>query len=152
MIKMSQENNTTFGKDIAYSFNNDGTIDLEIDDSGDIKLVGGDINDSYNIRRENAIQQIKLRLLTRKNSLLDENGNAINFGSDLHSTAGEKDNNLSKLAVRAYVINCIQDYVWIEAISKIDVDFPEPGIASVTIGIKLIDDSQLIEVTTGLGG
>ena len=136
----------TYGVDMRYDFNDDGTVDILIDESGDIRLVGGDVNQSIEVRRQNAIQQIILRLLTRGQSLVDENGNAVNFGSDLHSLTGAKGNDLNKLAVRAYVISCLQDYAWIEAISRIDVEF------SITLGIKLIDDSQIIEEIINLGG
>ena len=141
-----------YGKDMRYDFKNDGTVDLLIDESGDIRLVGGTISEIIEVRRQNAIQQVILRLLTRKDSLLDEDGNAISFGSDLHSLVGEKATDLNKLAVRAYVVSCLRDYAWLEMITRIDVDFPTPGVIKITLGIKLIDDSQIIEEIITLGG
>lgn len=142
----------TYGIDMRYDFKSDGTVDLLIDESGDIRLVGGTVAELIEVRRQNAIQQIVLRLLTRKNSLLDENGNAISFGSELHSLAGAKNTNLNKLVIRAYVMSCLQDYAWLEMITRIDVEFPTAGVVQITLGIKLIDDSEIIEEIITLGG
>lgn len=142
----------TYGIDMRYDFKSDGTVDLMIDESGDIRLVGGTVAELIEVRRQNAIQQIVLRLLTRKDSLLDENGNAISFGSELDGMAGSKSTNLNKLVVRAYVMSCLQDYAWLEMITRIDVDFPKTGLVTIILGIKLIDDSEIIEETIQLGG
>lgn len=142
----------TYGIDMRYNFKSDGTVDLMIDESGDIRLVGGDLTEVIEVRRQNAIQQVVLRLLTRKDSLLDENGNAISFGSELGSLVGNKNTNLNRLAVRAYVMSCLQDYAWLEMITRIDVDFPTTGVINIILGIKLIDDSEIIEETIQLGG
>lgn len=140
-----------YGKDMRYDFKRDGIVDLMIDESGDIQLVGGTMEEVIEVRRQNAIQQIFLRLLTAKDSLLDEKGNAISFGSDLHSLGGDKATDLNKLAVRAYVISCLKDFVWLELITRIDVEFPTPGVVQIILGIKLIGDSQIIEETINLG-
>lgn len=142
----------TYGIDMRYDFRNDGTVDLLIDESGDIRLVGGTVTELIEVRRQNAIQQIILRLLTPKDFLSDEKRNVFPFGSDLHSLVGNKDTDLNKLAVRAYVISCLQDYVWLEMITRIDVEFLTSGVLQITLGIKLIDDSEIIEEIITLGG
>ena len=104
------ENNRTYGIDIAYDFKNDGTVDIAIDDSGDIALVGGTAVDTKELRRKNAIQQVILRILTRNQSLLNEEGKRIEFGSALHTLKGAKNSEINQLAVKAYIISCLQDY------------------------------------------
>ena len=148
---MSNENRT-YGIDIGFNFKNDGTVDLAVDESGDILLIGGSQSDTRELRRKNAIQQIKLRILTNNNSLLDENGRTIEYGSDLYSLRGAKDTELNRLAVKAYIISCLKDYVWIEAITKIEVEIPTTGVIAVQLGIKLIDDNEVIEETISIGG
>ena len=146
------ENDRTYGIDIGYNFKDDGTVDLAVDESGDILLVGGTPGETREIRRKNAIQQIKLRILTNRKTLVDENGRSVEFGSDLYTLSGAKNNDLNKLAVKAYVISCLKDYAWIEAITKIDVDIPETGTVTVQLGIKLIDDNEIIEETINVSG
>ena len=140
-----------YGIDMQYDINLDGTVDILIDETGDIRLVGGTITDVFEQRRKNAIQQIVLRILTPFGSLLDEEGNPVGFGSDLHSLIGQKDTDLNKLAIRAYILSCLSDYEFIESVVGIDVDFSTSGVASITLKIKLLGDDQLIEETIELG-
>ena len=156
---MSEENQDsldafgkTYGVDMMYDFKKDGTVDLLIDESGDIRLVGGDASELIAVRRKNAIQQIILRILTPRESLVNEEGNTVGFGSDVYSLIGQKDTELNKMAVRAYVLAALRDYDWIETITKIDVIFPNRDTMSITIGIKLIDDNSIIEQEIQLGG
>ncbi len=155
---MSEENDDplyafgkTYGIDMQYDFNKDGTVDLLIDESGDIRLVGGVASELIEIRRKNAVQQIILRILTPRESLVDEEGNTVGFGSDLYSLIGQKDTDLNKMAVRAYILAALQDYDWIETITKIDIEFPNRDTMSVTVGFKLIDDNSVIEQIIELG-
>lgn len=155
---MSEENDDslyafgkTYGIDMQYDFNSDGTVDLLIDESGDIRLVGGVASELIEIRRKNAVQQIILRILTPRESLVDQEGNTVRFGSDVYSLIGQKDSELNKMAVRAYILAALQDYDWIETITKIDVDFPNRDTMSITVGFKLIDDNSVIEQIIELG-
>jgi len=156
---MSEENSDplyafgkTYGIDMQYDFNQDGTVDLLVDESGDIRLVGGVASELIEIRRKNAVQQILLRILTPRETLVDEEGNTVGFGSDVYTLVGQKDTSLNKMAVRAYILAALQDYDWIETITKIDVDFPDRDKMSLTIGFKLIDDNAVIEQMIEFGG
>jgi len=154
---MSEENDVfntltkTYGKDIRYDFKNDGTVDFVISPSGDIQLVGGSSSDDIEVRRQNAIQQIILRLLTPVNSLTDENGVPLPFGSNLYSLIGQKDTGLNRMAVRTYILYALSDYSWIEQILAIDVNFQNNGVMEVILRYKLIDDNEIIEQTLEYG-
>lgn len=135
----------TYGKDMQYDFNTDGTVDLVISPSGDIQLIGGTITDEITKRRKNAVQQIILRLLTPAKSLTDENGVPITYGSDLHTLVGQKNNEINRMAVRTYILSALSDYEWIEVVTGIDVNFTTEGVMEVVLRYKLINDEEIIE-------
>lgn len=137
-----------YGIDMQYDFNVDGTVDLLIDETGDIRLVGGTVSDSMEVRRKNAIQKIVLSVLTPLGALQS----GPTFGSNLHSLVGSKDTDLTKMAVRAYVLSCLADYPYLERVVDIVVGFPKSGVMTITLKIKLIDDSTIIEEMITLGG
>lgn len=151
---MSEENDPlkafglSYGIDLQYDFNEDGVVDLLIDETGDIRLAGGTLAETLEVRRKNAIQQIYLRILTARQSLVD----APTFGSDLHSLIGAKNTDLNKMAVRAYVLSCLAGYPYLERIVDIEVGFPRASVMSIKLRIKLIDDDKLIEEEITLGG
>ena len=141
-----------YGKDIKYDINGDGIIDISVSDSGDIAVVGGDGETDLETRRKNAIQQIILRIITPFGSLKDETGTPIEYGSNVHSLIGEKHNAVNEMIMRAYILACLSDYAPLEAILQLDIKFPEPNLAKITLGIKLKDDNQVLFETIELGG
>lgn len=143
-------NNVGYGTDIKYKLNKDGTIDLEIGDSGDLVVVGGSTNEAMSIKRQNAIQAIILRIITPKGSLTDQNDEVIGFGSNLYDMIGNKNTDINRLAVKAYVMSCLQDYEAIEIIYDIGVTFTLEVI-SIKLVLKLKDDSEIITETVEVG-
>ena len=135
----------TYGIDMQYDFKNDGTVDLVISPTGDIQLIGGSLTDEITKRRENAIQQIILRLLTPAKTLTDENGVPITFGSNLYTLTGEKNNEINRMAVRTYILSALADYDWIEVVTAIDVKFTTDGVMEIILRYKLINDEEIIE-------
>lgn len=150
---MSQNNESFgYGKDVGYEFNSDGSVDFAISDSGDLLLVGGDSDDSISLKRQNARQQILLRIITPFGSLQNHEGQTVPFGSEIPSMIGAKDTELNKRVMQAYVLSCLQGYQALEAILAIDVEFPSPGVSRITLKIKLKDDDEILFETIDLSG
>lgn len=142
------DNGDGYGKDIGYVIGADGSIDIELGDSGDINIIGGIGTDALSVKRKNAIQQVILRLLTPAGSLLDQHGNPIAYGSDLPSMVGAKNTELNKLVMKAYIMLALQDYNYVESILKIDIDISEKGVTAITVAVKFYGDNEIAEVTT----
>lgn len=116
---MSSEEQYGYGIDIAIKFDAEGEVDLKVDTTGDIALVGGDGDAELSIKVMNAIQQINIRLTTPFNSLKDEKGNQIPLGSNLHTSIGEKQTDLNVLLIKSFVMSSIADLQFIDQIIDI---------------------------------
>lgn len=146
----SEEEKFGYGKDIASTISIDGEVDLVVAQDGDIALVGGDGTDPYLIRAENAKQQIKLRLITPLNSLLDENGNPLPLGSVLIESIGSKMNENTLLYLKSVVNSAIFDLPFLESINAINfiIDRQKnPTKLAIKIGFTLKEDTSVYFTT-----
>lgn len=116
---MSSEERFGYGIDIAIKFDAEGEVDLKVDSTGDLALVGGDGDAELSIRVQNAMQQISIRLSTPFNSLTDENGNQIPLGSSLHTSIGEKQTDLNILLIKSFILSALADLQFIDQIIDI---------------------------------
>jgi hypothetical protein len=108
-----------YGIDIGLKFSLEGEIDLDVDDSGDIAIVGGDGTEDITIKAQNAMQQIRIRLQTPFESLKDEEGNALSIGSQLAELVGKKKTDTSVMLLKSFIIAAISDLQFIQSILDI---------------------------------
>lgn len=142
-----------YGIDIGLLFTEDGEIDLLIDETGDIGLVGGDGDADITIKVQNVFQQIKIRLLTPTGSLLDERGNSINIGSELGDMIGKKFVEFNAMILKSYIIAALSDMEVIESIFdiKLIVDrLDKPSYVKCQIYFKLQDDDKIYYTTVDI--
>jgi hypothetical protein len=146
----SEEEKFGYGIDIKTVINVDGEVDLEIGSDGDIALIGGDGADPYLVRAENAKQQIRLRLITPLNSLLDENGNPIPLGSILLESIGSQINENALLYLKSVINSAIFDLPFLESINAINfiIDRKKnPTKLGIQIGFTLKEDTSVYFTT-----
>ena len=149
----SEETKYGYGKDIKMKINPDGEVDLVVGSDGDIELIGGDAEDPYLVRAENATQQIKLRLITPLNSLLDENGNPIPLGSVLLETIGSNMRENTLLYLKSTVVAGLVDLPFIENINSIDFIIDRennPTTLKISLAYTLNEDNQVYFTTIDL--
>lgn len=139
------EDGPGYGVDVGYEFKLDGSVDLLIDESGDIRLVGGVEGDSTSLKRENARQQIILRLLTALGVIRTVDGKAVNYGSLLHTAIGFKDTAMNKLMIRAFVIQALFGYEAIEKVVGLGVTVGRSGELVIKLQVSLKNDEEILE-------
>lgn len=135
-----------YGVDLKLQFKNDGTIDLAISETGDIDIVGGSGQANQDVKIQNALQQMKLVLITPAGSNLDENGNPIPYGSNLLSTIGRKLNELNNLVIKQFVISSLYTLEFIDSIKNVLlIPDTQKKDSLKTLGIYFIlkDDTQV---------
>lgn len=135
-----------YGIDIGLTFSDEGQIDLLIDETGDIGLIGGDGDSSITQKVQNVFQQIKIRLSTPFKSLKDENNIATDIGSELHKLIGAKRTEMNVMLIKSYILNSLIDLQFFEAIYDIKLildDRTDANIIYTQIVFKLkFDDNQ----------
>jgi hypothetical protein len=142
-----------YGKDLRIKFNADGEMDLVISPTGDLALVGGDGDDAESVRVEQALQQIKIRILTPFGSLKDENGIAITLGSNLLLAIGSKMRDESILLFKSFINSSLASLPFIEQINAIDLIVnrkDSPTAIKLRIGFTLKEDTKVYYTTIDL--
>lgn len=135
-----------YGIDIKLLYRSEGTIDIDVDETGDLALVGGDGDASILVKVENVIQQMAIRLQTPFGSLKDEYGNSIDIGSNLHELVGGKNSDLTAMIMKQYILAAIADLSFIKAIIDIRLlveRADNPTQLKAKIFFKLEDDDNI---------
>lgn len=132
MSSNEEDTHYGYGKDLRLKIGTDGELDLVISPTGDLDIVGGDSEDTFQSRAENAAQQIKLRLITPFNTLKDENGQPISIGSQLHTLFGKKITELSAMLLKSYILASIIDLPFLDSVIGIDFVSEEKDVAKST--------------------
>lgn len=135
-----------YGIDIGLKFSLEGEIDLAIDDSGDLAIVGGTGTDELPVRVQNAMQQIRIRLQTPFEGLKDENGNPLSIGSELAKLVGKKITDLNIMLMKSYIIAAIADLYFINGILDIRLytdRLLNPTILKTQIFFTLKEDTDI---------
>ena len=142
-----------YGIDIALKFDDDGQIDLIVDETGDLATVGGSGDADISIKIQNIFQQMKIRLSTPVGSLFDENGNIVPIGSQLATLIGNKMNDMNALLLKNYTMMALDG---LEAIDSIlDVRLIVDSIANPTfvksqIFFTIKEDTEIYYTTIDL--
>lgn len=152
---MSSNNNGPYGYgiDIALLFDKDGEVDLIVDETGDLAIVGGDGNTEMTVKVQMVIQQIKIRLATPIGTLFDGNGDIVPIGSNLHLLVGTKYTESNVLLIKNYIIMALADLATLESIFdiKLFVDNPtEPTLVKSQIFFKIRDDDNIYYTTVNI--
>ncbi|MHA2274123.1 MAG: hypothetical protein ACXAC2_00045 [Candidatus Kariarchaeaceae archaeon] len=146
----SEEERFGYGIDIEAKINVDGEVDIVVAQDGDIALIGGDGSNPYLVRADNAKQQIRLRLITPLNSLLDENGNPLPLGSVLLESIGSKMTENVLLYLKSVVSAAIFDLPFLESINAVNfiIDRKQnPTKLGIEIGFTLKEDNEVYFTT-----
>lgn len=150
---MSSNERFGYGIDIKLLYNSEGTIDLDVDETGDLALVGGDGEADILVKVENIIQQMAIRLQTPFGGLKDEYGESIDLGSNLHELVGGKNSDINALIIKTYIMNALVDLSSIKAIIDIRllVDRKNnPTLMKAKIFFKLEEDDNIYFNTVNL--
>lgn len=142
-----------YGKDLKVTFTLEGEMDLVISASGDLDLVGGDEDDAIEVRVEQAVQQIKIRIMTPFGSLKDENDVPITLGSNLLLAIGSNMRDESVLMFKSFISSSLASLPFIEQVNAIDLIInrkDNPTGMKLRIGFTLKEDTNVYYTTIDL--
>jgi hypothetical protein len=141
-------------KDFGISFKGDGSIDLGISSTGDLRVVGGNEEDDIKVKKELVLQDIRMALITPFGSLPDPNDStgetSLNFGNIAFDYLGKSQ--IADMIIGSCIYSAVILVNGVEDILGMDLEkVTEDGKIKVRLQIKVTDDEDILDTIVVVG-